>query len=157
MPRHSYKRQKVKTDNIYQSIEIAKLINYIIKDGKKSVAKSIVYGVMEMLKKDNSDPLKVLHLALSNVFPLHEVKPKRLGGASYLVPIDVRPERKLFLGLNWIIDAARARSNKEYHTFTEKLYAEIIEASKNQGQAVAKKAQTEKLADANKAFSHLKW
>lgn len=157
MPRHSYKRQPVKPDNVYNSIEIAKLINYLIRDGEKSVAKGIVYQVMEMLKKENPDPLKVLHLALSNVFPQHEVKPKRLGGASYLVPIEVRSDRKLFLGLNWIIDAAKARSNKEFHSFADKLFAEIIEASKNQGQAVAKKAQTEKLADANKAFSHLKW
>lgn len=157
MPRHSYKRQQVKPDNVYNSIEIAKLINYLIKDGEKTVAKGIVYQVMEMLKKENPDPLKILHLALSNVFPQHEVKPKRLGGASYLVPIDVRPERKLFLGLNWIIDAAKARSNKEFHTFADKLHAEILEASKNQGQAVAKKAQTEKLAEANRAFSHLKW
>lgn len=157
MPRHSYKRQQVKPDNVYNSIEIAKLINYLIKDGEKTVAKGIVYQVMEMLKKENPDPLKILHLALSNVFPQHEVKPKRLGGASYLVPIDVRPERKLFLGLNWIIEAAKARSNKEFHTFADKLHAEILEASKNQGQAVAKKAQTEKLAEANRAFSHLKW
>jgi small subunit ribosomal protein S7 len=157
MPRHSYKRLATKPDNIYKSIEIAKLINYLIHDGKKSVAKGIVYDVLDMLKKDNPDPLKILHMALSNVYPEHEVKPKRLGGASYLVPIDVRHERKLFLGLNWIIDAARARGNKEYHTFKEKLYAEILDASKNQGAAVAKKAQTEKLAEANRAVSHLKW
>lgn len=157
MPRHSYKKQTIKPDNIYNSIEIAKLINYLTRDGEKAVAKGIVYQVMEMLKKENPDPLKILNLALSNVFPQFEVKPKRLGGASYLVPIEVRPERKLFLGLNWIIDAAKARSNKEFHTFVDKLYTEIIEASKNQGAAVAKKTQTEKLADANKAFSHLKW
>lgn len=157
MPRHSYKRQTVKPDNIFKSIEIAKLINYLTRNGKKSVAKGIVYGVMEMLKKNNPDPLKLLHLALSNVAPEHEVKPRRLGGASYLVPIDVRYERKLFLGLNWIINAAIARPNKEFHTFKEKLYSEIMDASKNQGAAVAKKAQTEKLAEANRAFSHLKW
>ncbi|MDO8609416.1 MAG: 30S ribosomal protein S7 [bacterium] len=157
MPRHSYKKQTVKPDNIYNSIEIAKLINYIIIDGKKSVARGIVYEMMDMLKKENPDPLKILNQAVNNVSPLHEVKPRRLGGASYLVPIEVRPERKLFLALNWIINAAGTRSNKEFHSFSQKLFAEIMDASKNQGTAVTKKAQTEKLAEANKAFSHLKW
>lgn len=157
MPRHSYKRQKVRKDPVYSSLEVAKLINYCMVDGKKTVAEHIVYDVIDELKKTNEDPLKVLHMALSNVSPTHEVKPRRLGGASYLVPIEVRSERKLFLALNWIIEAARARSNKEYHTFSKKLLTELLEASKNQGQAVAKKAQTEKLAEANKAFSHLKW
>lgn len=157
MPRRSYKRQKVRKDPVYGSLEVAKLINYCMVDGKKTVAEHIVYDVIDELKKINEDPLKVLHMALSNVSPAHEVKPRRLGGASYLVPIEVRQERKLFLALNWIIDAARARSNKEFHTFSKKLLTELLEASKNQGQAVAKKAQTEKLAEANKAFSHLKW
>ena len=101
MPRHSYKKLLVKPDNLYNSIEIAKLINYLTRNGEKAVAKGIVYQVMEMLKKNDPDPLKTLNMALSNVFPLHEVKPKRLGGASYLVPIEVRTNRKLFLGLNW--------------------------------------------------------
>jgi len=98
-----------------------------------------------------------LRQAIDNVSPLHEVKPRRLGGASYLVPIEVRRERKLFLALNWLIEAARSKSNKEYHSFDKKLLTEILEAAKNQGNAVAKKLQTEKLAEANKAFSHLKW
>lgn len=126
-------------------------------DGKKSVAKSIVYNVLDELKKLDPDPMKMLHQAIANVSPNYEVKPRRLGGASYLVPIEVRKERKLFLALNWIIEAARSRPNKEYKKFENKLYVEILEATKNQGQAVAKKAQTEKLAETNKAFSHLKW
>lgn len=144
-------------DPVYQSFEVAKLINYIIKDGKKSTAEKIVYGVLERFKKEEQDPIKVLNLAISNVAPNHEVKPKRLGGASYLVPIEVRRERKLFLSLNWIVDNARAKSNKEFRSFEEKLYTEIKDASQNQGPSIAKKAQTEKLAEANKAFAHLKW
>ncbi len=157
MPRHSYKKRPFRKDKLFNSLEVAKLINYIMFNGKKSVAEGLVYKVIEELKKQSDDPLKMLHQAIENVSPIHEVKPRRLGGASYLVPIEVRRERKLKLALNWIIDAAKARPNKEFHTFDQKLLVEIVEASKNQGSAVAKKAQTEKLADANKAFSHLKW
>jgi len=157
MPRRSYKRRKVRNNVVYDSLEVAKLINYLMVEGKKSVAEGIVYSVFEKIKKEGSDPLKVLSQALNNVAPLHEVKPRRLGGASYLVPIEVRRERKIFLALNWIIEGARAKSNKEFKTFAEKLYTEIVEASKNLGSAVTKKLQVEKLAEANKAFSHLKW
>lgn len=157
MPRHSYKKRDFKKDKLFNSLEVAKLINYLMLNGKKTVAEGIVYKVIDELKKQSDDPLKVLHLAIDNVSPIHEVKPRRLGGASYLVPIEVRRERKLKLALNWIVDAAKSRPNKEFHTFDKKLLIEIIEASKNQGAAVAKKQQTEKLAEANKAFSHLKW
>lgn len=128
-----------------------------MKDGKRSTASRIVYGVFDKLKKENKDPLIVLHQAITNVAPTHEVRPRRLGGASYLVPMEVRRQRSLFLALNWIIVAARTRSSKEYKTFINKLYAELVEASQNQGQAVQKKLQTEKLAESNKAFAHLKW
>ena len=157
MPRHSYKQTKTKPDPVYKSYEVTKLINYIMYDGKRTVAQRIVEDIFKELKKQGQDPLNLLHQAISNVVPNYEVKPRRLGGASYLVPTEVRRERKLFLGLNWIIDAAKARPNKEYHTFSKKLLAEFLDASKNQGQAVAKKQQTEKLAEANKAFAHLKW
>ncbi len=157
MPRRPYKKNSVKQDPIYKSLETAKLINYIIKDGKKSVAKKIVYNVFDRLNKEKNDPLKVLNQAINNVAPTFEVKPRRLGGASYLVPIEVRRDRRLFLALNWIVEAANSRSNKEYKKFENKLYTELLEASKNQGNAVNKKIQTEKLAEANKAFAHLKW
>lgn len=157
MPRHQYKKTEVLSDPVYGTLEVSKLIHYIMKDGKKSIAESIVYNMLNRFKKEGKDPLQVLNQALLNVSPQHEVKPKRIGGASYLVPIEVRRERKIYLALNWIVDASRARSNKEFHTFEEKLFAEIKDASQNLGQSVAKKAQTEKLADANRAFSHLKW
>lgn len=157
MPRHPYKKRYAPKDALYDSLEVTKLINYLMVDGKKSVAATIVYGVLEEFKKQNQDPMKVLHQALNNVAPTYEVKPRRLGGASYLVPTEVRRDRKFFLALNWIVNAAKSRSNKEYHSFEKKLSAELLDAAKNQGSAVAKKLQTEKLAEANKAFAHLKW
>lgn len=157
MPRHFYKKRQILPDLIYKSLEVTKLINYLIVDGKKTVAQKIVYDVLGKFKQENADPVEVLQKAINNVAPHMEVKPRRLGGASYLVPIEVRKERRLFLALNWLIEAARSKPNKQYHTFTEKLYTEIKEATQNQGQAVNKKLQTEKLAEANRAFAHLKW
>jgi small subunit ribosomal protein S7 len=157
MPRHPYKKRSPKQDPIYESYEVAKLINYVMIDGKKTVAQGIVYDALKGLEKVENDALKTLHKAISNVAPTVEVKPRRLGGASYLVPTEVRKERKLYLAFNWIVDAANSRSNKEFHTFQEKLLAELLDAANNQGQAVSKRTQAEKLAEANKAFSHLKW
>lgn len=157
MPRRPYKKREIKPEPIHSSFEVSKLINYVMQDGKKTVAEKIVYDVLERFKKEGKNPLEVLTQAINNVAPYFEVKPRRLGGASYLVPNEVRRERRLFLSLNWIIEAAKSRSNKEYHTFEEKLYTEIKDATQNQGQAVNKKLQTEKLAEANKAFAHLKW
>jgi len=157
MPRHSYKKSEVKIDPVHQSPEVAKFINYIMIDGKKEVAEKIVYSVLDRIQKQNQDSLRVLNQAIHNVAPTYEVKPRRLGGASYLVPTEVRKERKLYLALTWIIEAAKSKPNKEFHTFAEKLYTEVLDASKNQGQAINKKLQTEKLAEANKAFAHLKW
>jgi small subunit ribosomal protein S7 len=157
MPRHRYKKIQTPLDPYYHNYEVAKLINYIMVDGKKSIARKIVYSVFDRIKNQNEDPMMILQKAIENVSPKMEVKSRRLGGASYLVPIEVRKQRQLFLALNWIIDAAKSRSNKEYHTFADKLYAEIIEASKNQGGAVQKKQQTEKIAESNKAFAHLRW
>ncbi len=157
MPRRQYKKLPLKKDPVYGSEEVTKFISYIMKDGKRSIAQKIIYDVFEKLEAEKKEPLKVLQQAISNVAPNYEVKPKRLGGASYLVPIEVRRERKLFLALNWIIEAATSRSNKSFNTFVKKLYTELVEASENQGNAVTKRAQTEKLAEANKAFSHLRW
>jgi len=157
MPRRPYKKRAIVKDPVYNSITVAKLINYLMVDGKKAVAKKIVYSVLDEIKKQGLDPMITLEEAIKNTAPNFEVKPRRLGGASYMVPIEVRRERKLFLSLNWIIQAAKARPNKQYKTFAEKLLAEILDAYKNVGQAVAKRQQTEKLAEANKAFAHLKW
>ncbi|MBI4009014.1 30S ribosomal protein S7 [Candidatus Roizmanbacteria bacterium] len=157
MPRRPYKKRLNKPDPNYDSFEVTKFITYIMQDGKKAVAEKIIYNTLGQLKKQHQDPLKILQQAIHYVAPNYEVKPRRLGGASYLVPIEVRRDRKLFLALNWIIEAAKARPNKEYHTFQQKIFAELMDAAKNQGQAVNKRLQTEKLAEANKAFAHLKW
>lgn len=157
MPRRPYKKPALKQDSAYKTLEVTKLVNYIMKDGKKSVAQKIVHDVFARFAKEKNDPMNILQQAINNVAPNFEVKPRRLGGASYLVPVEVRRERRLFLALNWIIEAANSRSNKEYKKFANKLYTELLEASKNQGNAVNKKLQTEKLAEANKAFAHLKW
>lgn len=158
MPRHAYKRLPVKNDPIFDSFEISKLVNYLMKDGKKAVARKLVYDTIEVLKKETpDDPLKLLFKAIANVSPTTEVRPRRLGGASYLVPVEVRKARKIYLALNWIIDAAEGRSNKEFNTFTDKLVAEIKDAANNTGPAITKRQQVEKMAEANKAFAHLKW
>lgn len=157
MPRHPYKKRTVPEDPVYQSYEIAKLINYIMVDGKKSVARTIVYSIIDELEKKDGDPLRIIHKAIGNVAPSVEVKPRRLGGASYLVPIEVRKERRLYLAVKWLVEAASAKPNKEFKSFKEKLLSEILAAADNLGTAVGKRAQVEKLAEANKAFSHLKW
>ncbi len=157
MPRRAYKRRQSGADSVYECIEVSKLINYIMIDGKKTVAETIVYGVMERLKEIEKDPVKALLKAISNASPQMEVRPRRLGGASYMVPTEVRRERKLFLALNWIVEGARSRSNKEFRTFEDKLFVELKDAIQGVGGAVTKKNNTEKQADQNKAFAHLKW
>lgn len=157
MPRRPYKKTKTRPDLLYSSYEVAKLINYVMLDGKKSVAQKIVYRAIDLIKQKNPNPVEVLQSSIANVAPDHEVKPKRVGGASYLVPIDTRPSRRIFLALNWIITAAKQRSNSEFKNFDQKLAAELLDASNGLGEAVNKKRQVEKLAEANKAFAHFRW
>lgn len=157
MPRRSYKKPTITKDPIYGSFEITKLINYIMKDGKKTVAERLVYSACKQLEEKNLDPVVVLSKAIENVAPSHEVKPKRVGGASYLVPTETRPSRKIFLAFNWIINSAGGLSNKEYHTFDKKLATQLLQAYEGEGAAVEKKRQVEKLAEQNKAFAHFRW
>ncbi|OGK33978.1 30S ribosomal protein S7 [Candidatus Roizmanbacteria bacterium RIFCSPLOWO2_12_FULL_37_7b] len=157
MPRRGYKKRNTQKDPIHSSYEVAKLINYTMKDGKKTVAQRAVYNSLSMIRDKKLDPLEVLQGAISNVSPTKEVKPRRVGGASYLVPMDTRPARRIFLALNWIIESANKRPNKQYHTFSDKLFSELMDAYQNQGEAVNKKIQVEKLALANKAFAHFNW
>ena len=157
MPRRPYKKPAFSPDPVYHSFEVEKLVNYIMMDGKKTVAYNNVYGAFDMLKESKLDPLEVLHKAIANTAPTHEVKSRRVGGASYLVPSETREGRKLYLSYSSIISAARAKSNKQFHTFAEKLFSELMDAYQNQGAAVEKKQQAEKLAEANKAFAHFKW
>jgi small subunit ribosomal protein S7 len=137
---------------------VAKLINAVMSDGKKSVSAKQVYDALTLLKeKTKTDEITYLTEALENVKPQMEVRSRRVGGASYQVPMPVRSDRKQSLAIRWIVDAARARSNSSYHTFSEKLVAELVDAHEQAGNAIKKKLDTHRMADANKAFSHFRW
>lgn len=150
-------KRQIEKDKIYDNFLVAKFINNIMKSGKKTVAQRVVYGAFEILKKKNQEPLVVFEQSIQNVGPRQEVKAKRVGGASYQVPLEVRQERRISLAIRWIIEAATARSNKEYHTFEEKLAAELMDASQNLGSAIKKKDSMQRMADANRAFSHFRF
>lgn len=145
-----YKR--LKEDPKYRSLTVAKFINYIMKDGKKWKARKIVYNAFdEIKKKTKKEPLMVFENAMKNASPFVEVKSKRIGGATYQVPIEVNKERRVTLAMRWIIDVARKKKGR---TMIESLSGEILEASKNQGMAIKKKEDTHRMAEANKAFAH---
>lgn len=148
----------INPDAVYNSILVAKLINRSMKDGKKSVAVAQVYSAFEKIKEQTKkDPIKVFEEAISNIKPNLEVRPRRVGGAAYQIPMPVRGPRKETLAIRWLITAARTRSNSEYHTYADKLAAEIIDASKKEGGAIKRRTDTEKMAEANRAFAHFKW
>ncbi len=144
-------------DTIYNSPIVAKLINYIMRDGKKTVAQTQVYKAFEIISQKGEDPIKTFEKAIAQVGPRVEVKARRVGGANYQVPIEVKPERRQALALRWLIESASKRSNKEYHTFAEKLATEIWDATQNLGEAVKKREVALKQAEANKAFSSFRW
>ena len=155
-------RRKLKTkkplvpDYKYNNEKVAKLVNYIMDSGRKALAEKIIYDAFEIIMENLKvkDPVVVFETALSNTAPNMEVKSKRVGGANYQVPMEVRPSRRAALSMKWIIDAAR---NKKGARMAEKLAAEIIAASKNEGEAVKKRENTHKMAEANKAFAHFAW
>ncbi len=154
----SIKPREVKKDPVYNSRLVTKLINRVMKDGKKSVARKQVYQAFEIIKKkEKTDPMTVFRQAMNNIRPDKEVRSRRVGGAAYQVPMQVRGPRKDSLAIRWIINSARQRPNSEYHTYGKKLAAEIIDAYNQQGGAYNKKEQIERAAEANKAFSHLRW
>lgn len=150
-------RRKIEPDTIYKNPLISKLINYIMHDGKKSTAQNQIYAALDILKQKGEDPIKVFEKAIQNVGPKVEVKARRVGGANYQVPIEVRHERRMALALRWIIEASRKRANKEYHTYAAKLAAELLDASQNLGEAIRKREITLRQAEANRAFSHFRW
>ena len=156
MPRKAFVRKReIPPDPVYGSVLVSKFINKIMYDGKRSVAESIFYGAMDIIKeKTDEDPLKVFQRALENVKPLLEVKSRRVGGATYQVPIEVRPDRRLSLAVRWLIGFSRARSE---NTMTESLAGEILDAYNNRGSSIKKKEDTHKMAEANKAFAHYRW
>ena len=150
--------KKVSPDPIYKNRILAKLINRSMRDGKKSVAQKEIYKAFELIKmKTNEDPIKIFSQALDNIKPSTEVRPRRVGGAAYQIPIPVRGPRKESLAIRWLIAAARARSNSELKTFAEKLASELMDAAKGEGSAVKKRTDVERMAEANRAFAHFRW
>lgn len=149
-------KRQIKDDKVYQNKLVAKFINRMMKDGKKSVAEKAFYEGFELLKK-NGDPLVLFEAAINNVGPKTEVKARRVGGASYQVPQEVRGDRRISLSIRWILEAARARSSRDYHTFPEKLAAEILDAAKNEGAAIKKRDTVLRMAEANRAFGHFRF
>ncbi|GAB6934005.1 MAG TPA: 30S ribosomal protein S7 [Calditerricola sp.] len=156
MPRRGpVPRRDVDPDPIYNSKLVTKLINKLMIDGKKSKAQKILYEAFEIIRqRTGKDPMDVFEQALKNVMPVLEVRARRVGGANYQVPMEVRPERRVSLGLRWLVQYARLRNEK---TMQERLAAEIIDAANNTGGAVKKREDTHKMAEANRAFAHYRW
>ncbi len=156
MRRKVNNRNIVGPEAVYSSAKVAKLINYIMDSGKKNTARTVVYGAFDYIKEKSkvTNPLEIFDTALKNTAPNIEVRSKRVGGANYQVPVEVRPERRNALSIKWIIDAARSKKGKPMHI---KLADEIISASKNEGEAVKKRENVHKMAEANKAFAHFAW
>ncbi len=156
MPRRrSPEKRKVIPDPKFQDVIVAKFMNHIMKDGKKSVAEKIVYGAFNIVDKDNkTDPVEVFKKALDEVGPVVEVKSRRVGGATYQVPVEVRPSRRQALAMRWLVDAARKRNEK---SMDQRLAGELSDAAVGKGAAVKKKEDVHKMAEANKAFSHFRF
>jgi small subunit ribosomal protein S7 len=148
-------KRDVLPDPMYNDKVVTKLINNVMLDGKKGVAQKIVYGAFDIVReKTGKDPLEVFEQALNNIMPVLEVRARRVGGATYQVPVEVRPERRQALGLRWLTNYSRQRGER---TMKERLAAEILDAANNTGNAVKKKEDTHKMAEANKAFAHYRW
>ena len=156
MPRRgNVPKREVLPDPLYNSVLVTKLVNSIMLDGKKGVSQKVVYGAFDIIKeKTGNDPLEVFTTALENIMPSLEVKARRVGGATYQVPIEVRPERRQTLGLRWLTSYSRNRSEK---TMKERLAGELMDAANNLGSAVKKREDTHKMAESNKAFAHYRW
>ena len=156
MPRRgNVPKREILPDPVYNSVLVTKLVNSIMLDGKKGVAQKVVYGAFELIEeKTGKSPLEVFNQALENIMPSLEVKARRVGGATYQVPIEVRPARRQTLGLRWLTNYSRNRGERTMH---ERLAGEIMDAANNTGSAVKKREETHKMADSNKAFAHYRW
>ncbi|MEW5423375.1 30S ribosomal protein S7 [Amorphus sp. 3PC139-8] len=153
--RHSAEKREIMPDPKFGDIVLTKFMNSVMYDGKKSAAERIVYGALDVIQeKTRQDPIGVFHDALGNVMPQVEVRSRRVGGATYQVPVEVRPERRQALAIRWLITAARKRNDK---TMIDRLSGELLDAANNRGTAVKKREDTHKMAEANRAFSHYRW
>ena len=156
MPRRgNVPKREILPDPMYNSVLVTKLVNSIMLDGKKGVAQKVVYGAFDIIKeKTGNEPLDVFTQAMENIMPVLETKPRRVGGANYQVPMEVRPARRQTLGLRWLTAYTRARGER---TMAERLAGELMDAANNTGAAVKKREDTHKMAEANKAFAHFRW
>ena len=153
--RHSAEKRPINPDPKFGDLVLTKFMNALMLDGKKSVAETIVYGAFDQVEaRSKQDPIAMFHQAMENVAPHVEVRSRRVGGATYQVPVDVRPERRQALAIRWLIIAARKRNE---NTMVERLSGELMDAANNRGTAVKKREDTHKMADANRAFSHYRW
>ncbi|GGE51219.1 30S ribosomal protein S7 [Marinicauda pacifica] len=153
--RHRAEKREIFPDPKFGDRDLTKFMNYMMHDGKKSAAESIVYGALEIVEgKAKREPVRVFHEALENVAPEIEVRSRRVGGATYQVPVEVRPDRRKALAIRWLAAAARGRNE---NTMRERLAAELMDASSNRGTAVKKREDTHRMAEANRAFSHYRW
>lgn len=150
-------KREVTPDPVYKNKLVTKFINHVMLAGKKTVAEKIFYDAFAAIEAKGQKPLEVFEKAIQTVGPKVEVKARRVGGANYQVPAEVRGERKVSLAIRWILDAAKARSSSEYRSFANKLAAELLDAVQNQGAAIKKRDTVHRMADANKAFAHFKW
>ncbi len=155
MRRRAAERREILPDPKYGDVVLAKFINCVMRDGKKSVAEKIVYGALDRIQRRmRRDPLEVFHEAVENVKPTLEVRSRRVGGATYQVPVEVRPERRQTLAIRWLIHAARARSERRME---ERLANELMDAANGRGAAIKKREDTHRMAEANRAFAHYRW
>ena len=153
--RHRAEKREINPDPKFGDLVITKFMNAIMYDGKKSVAETIVYGALDAVQtKSKQEPVALFHTALGNVAPHVEVRSRRVGGATYQVPVDVRPDRRQALAIRWLINAARGRNET---TMVDRLSGELLDAANNRGSAVKKREDTHRMADANRAFSHYRW
>jgi small subunit ribosomal protein S7 len=153
--RHRAEPREVLPDPVHGDLVLTKFMNYIMYEGKKSVAEQIVYGALDAVEKRLKRPaIEVFHDALQNVAPAIEVRSRRVGGATYQVPVEVRPERRQALAIRWLVNAARSRNE---HAMQDRLAAELVDAANNRGSAVKKREDTHRMAEANRAFSHYRW
>lgn len=155
MRRKKKEKRSISPDPLYNNVTVSKFINYVMRKGKKETARKIVYGAFEIIKeKTQKDPLEVFDQAIKNASPLLEVRPRRVGGATYQVPREVKGDRKLALAMRWIIQGAKARKGKP---MKERLAEELMDAANNQGFAIKKRENTHRMAEANRAFAHFAW
>lgn len=144
-------------DPIYGNRLLTRLVNRVMERGKKRTAEALVYRALDIIKEKGEDPTKVFETAINNIGPKMEVRPRRVGGASYQVPMEVRGDRRVSLALRWLVAFAKKRANKEYRTYADKLAVELVDAAKGVGEAIKKRDTVHRMAEANRAFAHFKW